>query len=72
MIIGDLQELARNEMIEMVKRLLLEADLDDQISKLSVFGKTIEGIKEFLNFLLKDSTTGKVFRVSGSVPPSQC
>ena len=56
--IGDLQELARNEMIEMMKRILLEADLEDEISKLGVFGKTIEGIKEFLAFLLKDPQTG--------------
>ena len=57
--LGDLQEIARNEMIEMIKRLLLEADLEDQMSKLGVFGKTIEGIKEFLSFLLKDPQTGK-------------
>ena len=59
--VGDLQELARNEMIEMMKRILLEADLEDEISKLGVFGKTIEGIKEFLAFLLKDPQTGWIF-----------
>ncbi len=48
-------------MIEMIKRLLLEADLEDQISKLGVFGKTIDGIKEFLSFLLKDPQTGKSY-----------
>ena len=45
-------------MLEMVKRLLLEADLEDELSKLGVYGKTIEGIKEFLNYLLKDPQTG--------------
>ena len=33
---GDLQELARREMLDMIERLLLEADLEDQLPKLEV------------------------------------
>ena len=51
--------MARKEMIEMIERLLLEADLEGEVSKLEVYGKTIDGIKELLNFLLKDPVTGK-------------
>ena len=57
---GDLQELARREMLEMIERLLLEADLEDQLPKLEVYGKTIDGIKELLRFLLMDPSTGKI------------
>jgi hypothetical protein len=56
--LGDLQEIARREMLEMVERLLLEADLEKEVAKLEVYGKTIDGIKEFLNFLLKNTDTG--------------
>ncbi len=56
---GDLQEIARREMLEMIERLLLEADLEKELPKLEVYGKTIDGIKEFLNFLLMNPETGK-------------
>ena len=49
-------------MIEMISRLLMEADLEGEIPKLEVYGKTIDGIKELLNFLLKDPVTGKMER----------
>ena len=52
--------MARKEMIEMISRLLMEADLEGEIPKLEVYGKTIDGIKELLNFLLKDPVTGKI------------
>jgi hypothetical protein len=58
LLLGDLQEIARREMLEMVERLLLEADLEKEVAKLEVYGKTIDGIKEFLNFLLKNTDTG--------------
>ncbi len=56
---GDLQEIARREMLEMIERLLLEADLEKELPKLEVYGKTIDGIKEFLNFLLMNPETGE-------------
>ena len=55
---GDLQELARKEMLELIERLLLEADLDSELSKLDVYGKTIDGLKDFLKHLLLDPNTG--------------
>ena len=42
--LGDLQELARREMLDMIERLLLEADLEDQLPKLEVI---------FTNLLVK-------------------
>jgi len=56
---GDLQELARKEMLDLIERLLLEADLESEIPKLDVYGKTIDGIKELLKYLLLDPNTGK-------------
>lgn len=56
---ADLQELARKEMLDMIERLLLEADLENQLPKLDIYGKTIDGIKEMLKFLLMDPNTGK-------------
>ena len=56
---GDLQELARKEMLELIERLLLEADLDSELSKLDVYGKTIDGLKDFLKHLLLDPNTGQ-------------
>jgi hypothetical protein len=46
-------------MLEMIERLLLEADLEKELPKLEVFGKTIDGIKEFLSFLLMNPDTGR-------------
>ena len=45
-------------MLELIERLLLEADLDSEISKLDVYGKTIDGLKDFLKHLLLDPNTG--------------
>ena len=42
----------------MIERLLLEADLEAELPKLEVYGKTIDGIKELLSFLLMDPVTG--------------
>merc|ERR1719357_1811868 len=56
---GDLQELARKEMLDLIERLLLEADLEAEIPKLDVYGKTIDGIKDLLKYLLLDPNTGK-------------
>ena len=47
-------------MLELIERLLLEADLDSEISKLDVYGKTIDGLKDFLKHLLLDPNTGKI------------
>jgi len=58
----DLQELARKEMLELIERLLLEADLDSELSKLDVYGKNIDGIKDFLKHLLLDPNTGKALK----------
>ena len=38
--------------------MLLEADLDSELSKLDVYGKTIDGLKDFLKHLLLDPNTG--------------
>jgi len=59
---SDLQEIARKEMLEMIKRLLMEAELHEEISKLDVYGKTIDGIKQMLNYLLKDPRSGKALK----------
>ena len=45
-------------MLELIERLLLEADLDSEVSKLDVYGKTIDGLKDFLKHLLLDPNTG--------------
>ena len=60
MFLDDLQELARKEMLELIERLLLEADLDSELSKLDVYGKNIDGIKDFLKHLLLDPNTGEM------------
>ena len=57
--LDDLQELARKEILDLIERLLLEADLDSELSKLEVYGKNLDGIKEFLKHLLIDPNTGK-------------
>lgn len=49
-------------MLELIERLLLEADLDSELSKLDVYGKNIDGIKDFLKHLLLDPNTGKMTR----------
>ena len=46
-------------MLELIERLLLEADLDSELSKLDVYGKTIDGLKDFLKHLLLDPNTGE-------------
>ena len=58
MFLCDLQELARKEMLDLIERLLLEADLENEIPKLDVYGKTIDGIKDLLKYLLLDPNTG--------------
>ena len=57
----DLQEIARKEMRDMIERLLMEAELLSELPKLEIYGKTIDGIKEMLNFLLKNPETGIAF-----------
>ena len=57
--LDDLQELARKEILDLIERLLLEADLDSELSKLEVYGKNLDGIKDFLKHLLIDPNTGK-------------
>ena len=58
MISDDLQELARKEILDLIERLLLEADLDSELPKLEVYGKNLDGIKDFLKHLLIDQNTG--------------
>ena len=58
MILDDLQELARKEILDLIERLLLEADLESELSKLEVYGKNLDGIKDFLKHLLIDPNTG--------------
>ena len=43
----------------MIERLLIEAELQDEMKKVDVFGRSIDGIKELLNYLLKDPRAGK-------------
>ena len=57
--LDDLQELARKEILDLIERLLLEADLDSELSKLEVYGKNLDGIKDFLKHLLIDPNTGR-------------
>ena len=45
-------------MLDLIERLLLEADLENEIPKLDVYGKTIDGIKDLLKYLLLDPNTG--------------
>ena len=54
-------------MLELIERLLLEADLDSELSKLDVYGKNIDGIKDFLKHLLLDPNTGKMTRIIRSI-----
>ena len=52
-----MQEMARKEMLNMLERLLFEADLPDEVSKLGAYGSNMEGIKEFLKNLFSDPKT---------------
>ena len=45
-------------MLDLIERLLLEADLESEVPKLDVYGKTIDGIKDLLKYLLLDPNTG--------------
>ena len=58
MLLDDLQELARKEILDLIERLLLEADLESELAKLEVYGKNLDGIKDFLKHLLIDQSTG--------------
>ena len=58
MILDDLQELARKEILDLIERLLLEADLESELSKLEAYAKNLDGIKDFLKHLLIDPNTG--------------
>ena len=58
MLLDDLQELARKEILDLIERLLLEADLESELTKLEVYGKNLDGIKDFLKHLLIDPNTG--------------
>ena len=42
----------------MIERLLNEAELPDELSKLSVYGRSLEGLKELLTHLLSHPDTG--------------
>ena len=54
----DLQDLARKGMLDMIERLLNEAELPGELSKLSVYGRSLEGLKELLTHLLSHPDTG--------------
>ena len=43
-----MQEMARKEMMSMLERLLIEADLPDEVAKLSAYGANMDSIKELL------------------------
>ena len=58
LLLDDLQELARKEILDLIERLLLEADLESELTKLEVYGKNLDGIKDFLKHLLIDPNTG--------------
>ena len=58
LLLDDLQELARKEILDLIERLLLEADLESELAKLEVYGKNLDGIKDFLKHLLIDQNTG--------------
>jgi hypothetical protein len=45
-------------MLDMIERLLNEAELPGELSKLPVYGRTLEGIKELLHHLLAHPDTG--------------
>ncbi|TRY61422.1 hypothetical protein TCAL_14991 [Tigriopus californicus] len=59
---AELQDMARENMLEMIRRLLIEAELPDEMRKLDVYGRSIQGIKELLNHLLSDPHTGNQLR----------
>ena len=63
-------------MLDMIERLLNEAELPDELSKLSVYGRTLEGLKELLTHLLSHPDTGWQLRrqVTNSVyrAPGKC
>lgn len=59
---AELQDMARENMLEMIRRLLIEAELPDEMRKLDVYGRSIQGIKELLNHLLNDPHTGNQLR----------
>ena len=67
MILDDLQELARKEILDLIERLLLEADLESELSKLEVYGKNLDGIKDFLKHLLIDPNTGNKIHYEVSI-----
>ena len=52
-----MQEMARKEMMSMLERLLIEADLPDEVTKLGAYGANMDSIKEFLNNLFTDPKT---------------
>lgn len=45
-------------MLEMIERLLNEAELPGELSKLEVYGRSLDGIKELLSLLLSHPETG--------------
>ena len=54
-----MEDIARRGMLDMIERLLVEADLPDALKRLDVYGRSMDGIKQMLDFLLKDPTTGR-------------
>ena len=55
--VDQMQEMARKEMMNMLERLLIEADLPDEVAKLSAYGSNMDSIKELLKNLFTDPKT---------------
>lgn len=58
-----MKDLARQNLLNMINRLLSEADLHEEVgSKMDVYGRSINGIRDMINMLLTDPRTGKQLR----------
>ena len=55
--------MSRKELLSMLERVLLEANLGDEVSKLAAFGGSMESIRELLRQLFSDpKTAGALIR----------
>uniref|UniRef100_A0A0K2UBC5 Uncharacterized protein n=1 Tax=Lepeophtheirus salmonis TaxID=72036 RepID=A0A0K2UBC5_LEPSM len=52
-----IQSTSKEEIINLLERLLQEAELQSEVPKLAVYGKSFEGIKELLDILLSNEST---------------
>eukprot|EP00096_Caligus_rogercresseyi_P007094 TRINITY_DN2449_c0_g1_i2.p1 TRINITY_DN2449_c0_g1~~TRINITY_DN2449_c0_g1_i2.p1 ORF type:complete len:654 (+),score=142.93 TRINITY_DN2449_c0_g1_i2:291-1964(+) len=53
----EIQNASKDEILQLLERILQEAELQGEIPKLAVYGKSYEGIKELLDILLSNNST---------------